>query len=47
MEAASTFETSDDNYFPRQYISEDNPELFITFAGRLKVYGGPDSAHGP
>jgi hypothetical protein len=27
MEAARTSETSDDNYFTRQYIPEDNSEL--------------------
>jgi hypothetical protein len=28
MEAAHTSETSVDNYFTRQYIPEDNSELF-------------------
>jgi hypothetical protein len=27
MQAARTSETSDDNYFTRQYIPEDKPEL--------------------
>jgi hypothetical protein len=29
IEAACTSETSVDNYFTRQYIPEDNSELFI------------------
>jgi hypothetical protein len=29
MEAARTSETSVDNYFTRQYIPEDNSELFV------------------
>jgi hypothetical protein len=29
MEAARTSETSVDNYFTRQYIPEDNSELYV------------------
>jgi hypothetical protein len=59
MEAVRTSETSVDNHFTRQYIPEDNSEhhtrrrenlkshVFISSAGRMNVYGGPDVARWP
>jgi hypothetical protein len=35
MEAVRTSETSVDNYFTRQYIPEDNSELFMMIAGKV------------
>jgi hypothetical protein len=38
MEAASTSETSVDNYFTRQYIPEDNSELHTRRRENLKSH---------
>jgi hypothetical protein len=38
MEAASTSETSVDNYFTRQYIPEDNSERHIRRRENLKSH---------
>jgi hypothetical protein len=38
MEAARTSETSVDNYFTRQYIPEDNSELYTRRRENLKSY---------
>jgi hypothetical protein len=38
MEAASTSETSVDNYFTRQYIQEDNSELHTPRRENLKSH---------
>jgi hypothetical protein len=38
MEAARTSETSVDNYFTRQYISEDNSELRTRCRDNLKYH---------
>jgi hypothetical protein len=39
MEAALTSETSVDNYFTRQYIPEDKPELHTRRRENLKFHG--------
>jgi hypothetical protein len=39
MEAARTSETSVDNYFTRQYIPEDKPELHTRRRENLKSHG--------
>jgi hypothetical protein len=39
MEVASTYETSVDNYFTRQYIPEDNSELFFSFSTPMWIGG--------
>jgi hypothetical protein len=38
MEVARTSETSVDNYFTRQYILEDNSELYTRRRENLKSY---------
>jgi hypothetical protein len=38
MEAARTSETSVDNYFTRQYIPEDNSELYTRRRENLKSH---------
>jgi hypothetical protein len=38
MEAARTSETSEDNYFTRQYIPEDNSELHTRRRENLKSH---------
>jgi hypothetical protein len=42
MEAARTSETSIDNYFTRQYIPEEKPELHTRPRENLKSHMIPD-----
>jgi hypothetical protein len=41
MEAARTSETSDDNYFTRQYMPEDKPELYTRRRENVKSHKFP------